>query len=290
VVRLALISDIHGNCVALDAVLADLPGRAVEEVVCLGDVAAGGPQPHEVIARLRGLGCRVVRGNADGWLLAGLPPGRSNERRRLSEVVAWARDRLATEERDYLAALPATLRIAAGGLDLFCFHGSPRFDTDSLLPTTPAVELDRLLADAPAARVFAAGHTHLQMLRAHRAAVLVNPGSVGLPWVRCRRATRRCRPGPSFSDARLSDLIGISQYGVVYTGKKKKIAEHGGDNPQDRDVALVVSGNPISDTGDVVSTPVETTQIAPTILQLLGLNPNALRAVQLQHTQTLPIG
>jgi putative phosphoesterase len=181
VVRLALISDIHGNCVALDAVLADLPRRAVEEVVCLGDVAAGGPQPHEVIARLRGLGCQVVRGNPDGWLLAGLPPGRSDETRRLSEVVAWARDRLATEERDYLAALPATLRIAAGGLDLFCFHGSPRFDTDSVLPTTPAVELDRLLADAPTARVFAAGHTHLQMLRPHRAAVLVNPGSVGLP-------------------------------------------------------------------------------------------------------------
>jgi hypothetical protein len=96
--------------------------------------------------------------------------------------------------------------------------------------------------------------------------------------------------GVPFSDTRVPDLIGISQYGVVYTGKKKKIAEHGGDNPQDRDVALVVSGNPIADAGDVMSTPVETTQIAPTILQLLGLDPNALHAVQLQHTQTLPIG
>jgi putative phosphoesterase len=181
VVRLALISDIHGNRVALDAVLADLAGRAVEEVVCLGDIAAGGPQPREVIARLRELRCQVVRGNADDWLLAGLPPGRSGETRRLMDVVAWARDRLTASDCDYLAALPATLGVTAGELDLFCFHGSPGASTDSVLPTTPAAELDRLLADVPAARVFASGHTHLQMLRSHRAALLVNPGSIGLP-------------------------------------------------------------------------------------------------------------
>lgn len=179
-IRVALISDIHGNCVALDAVLADLAGRAVDEVVCLGDVAAGGPQPREVIARVRELGCQVVRGNADGWLLAGLPPGRSDETRRLSEVVAWTRGRLAKADFDYLAALPAMLRVATGELDLLCFHGSPCADTDSLLPTTPTAELDRLLANAPSAHLFAAGHTHLQMLRPHREALLVNPGSVGL--------------------------------------------------------------------------------------------------------------
>jgi predicted phosphodiesterase len=77
---LALISDIHGNAVALDAVLADLTRRGADEVICLGDVAAGGPQPREVIARLRELDCQAIRGNADGWLLDGLPAGRSDER------------------------------------------------------------------------------------------------------------------------------------------------------------------------------------------------------------------
>ena len=81
----------------------------------------------------------------------------------------------------------------------------------------------------------------------------------------------------------------ISQVGVVYTGKKKKIAEHGGDNPQDRDVALVVSGNPIENAGDTNGSSVETTQIAPTILQLLGLDPNALQAVQIEDTTALPL-
>jgi hypothetical protein len=60
--------------------------RGVEEIVCLGDLAAGGPQPHEVIATVRELGCQVVRGNADRWLLEGLPPGRSAETRRLGDV------------------------------------------------------------------------------------------------------------------------------------------------------------------------------------------------------------
>src|SRR6266542_6005372 len=107
--QLALISDIHGNGIALDTVLADLARHDVEQIVCLGDVAAGGPQPHAVIARLRELGCRTVRGNADGWLVDGLPPGRTEETRRLSQLVEWARARLAPEELDYLAKLPPTL-------------------------------------------------------------------------------------------------------------------------------------------------------------------------------------
>jgi hypothetical protein len=71
--RIALISDIHGNAVALEAVLDDLAGRRAAELVCLADVAAGGPLPREALARLPELGCPVVLGNADGWLLEGVP-------------------------------------------------------------------------------------------------------------------------------------------------------------------------------------------------------------------------
>jgi predicted phosphodiesterase len=178
---LALISDIHGNAVALNAVLADLARRDVDELVCLGDIAAGGPQPREVIARVRGLQCECVRGNGEGWLLEGLPQGRSGATRRLDEAVEWARAQLASEDLEYLASLPATLSCAAGGLTLFCFHGSPRADIDVLLATTPEAELDERFADAPAVAVLAGGHTHLQLLRPYRRSLLVNPGSVGLP-------------------------------------------------------------------------------------------------------------
>ncbi|MDQ6807257.1 MAG: alkaline phosphatase family protein [Actinomycetota bacterium] len=90
-------------------------------------------------------------------------------------------------------------------------------------------------------------------------------------------------------DPRVPDLFGISKYGVVYTGKQGKIAEHGGANPQDRNVPIVVSGDPLAKHG-LISAAVETTQIAPTILQLLGLDPSALRSVQIEHTAVLPLG
>jgi hypothetical protein len=95
--------------------------------------------------------------------------------------------------------------------------------------------------------------------------------------------------GVPTGDARVPDVFGIAQYGVVYTGKQGKIAEHGGANPQDRDVPLVVSGASVRH-HQVIGGAVETTQIAPTILKLLGLDPNALQAVQIERTGVLPLG
>jgi hypothetical protein len=91
--------------------------------------------------------------------------------------------------------------------------------------------------------------------------------------------------GTTSADPRVPDLIGVVQHGVVYTGKTAKIAEHGGDDPQDRHVPLVVSGPGIPHGQRTML--VETTQIAPTILGLLGLNPRSLQAVRLEHTRGL---
>ena len=88
-------------------------------------------------------------------------------------------------------------------------------------------------------------------------------------------------------DPRVPDVFGIAQVGVVYTGHKSKIAEHGGANPQDRDVPLVVWRSGIDH--QVSGRTVETTQIAPTILKLLGLDPQFLQAVQIEHTPVLPL-
>jgi hypothetical protein len=89
-------------------------------------------------------------------------------------------------------------------------------------------------------------------------------------------------------DARVPDIFGIAQYGVVYTGGTKKIAEHGGAHADDLNVPLVISGANVPNLV-VDSAPVETKQIAPTILDLLGLDPNALVAVDKEHTAALPV-
>jgi Type I phosphodiesterase / nucleotide pyrophosphatase len=93
--------------------------------------------------------------------------------------------------------------------------------------------------------------------------------------------------GVPHSDPRVPDIIGISQHGVVYTGGKAKIAEHGGADRQDRNVPILLV-LPGLDHGHVSGADVETTQIAPTILSLLGLNPFDLQAVQIEHTRVLP--
>lgn len=93
--------------------------------------------------------------------------------------------------------------------------------------------------------------------------------------------------GVPVSDPRHPDVLGIVQHGVVYTGGQSKIAEHGGDDPQDRNLPILVV-SPTEWHGASIGAPVETTQIAPTILQLLGLNPGELQAVQIQHTRSLP--
>jgi predicted AlkP superfamily pyrophosphatase or phosphodiesterase len=92
--------------------------------------------------------------------------------------------------------------------------------------------------------------------------------------------------GAPVGDSHAPDLFGVVQPGVVYTGGVKKIAEHGGATSDDRAVALVVSGAGVGH--HVESAPVQTTQIAPTILRLLGLNPNALQAVRANHVPVLP--
>jgi hypothetical protein len=92
--------------------------------------------------------------------------------------------------------------------------------------------------------------------------------------------------GVSYSDPHHPDVFGIAQVGTIYT-TGSKIAEHGGDNPGDRDVPLVVYAPGTVQPGQS-STRVETTQVAPTILKLLGLSPNSLQAVQQEGTQVLP--
>lgn len=178
--QVAVISDIHGNGVALDAVLADLARRRVVQVVCLGDIAVGGPQPQQTVQRFQKIGCPVVSGNADAWMLE-LEPAETDDTRggRIAAIGMWCAAQVAAPERAYLRSLPPTVSVDLGeGKLLLCYHGSPRSYHEGILPTTPAERLDEFISSREAA-VFAGGHTHRPMLRRHGDALVVNPGSVG---------------------------------------------------------------------------------------------------------------
>ena len=128
--RVAIISDIHGNCVAFDTVLAELRRHPTDKIVCLGDAVQGGPQPSEVVSRLRALACPVVLGNADAWLLTGEETGKEQippeRRRKLDEVRAWSLAQLSADDRAFIGRFQPTVTLPLDrGRSLLCFHGSP---------------------------------------------------------------------------------------------------------------------------------------------------------------------
>lgn len=167
--------------VALSAVLERIQSERVDRLVCLGDVATLGPAPARVIETLAELGCPCILGNHDDFLLdADLISGYT-EIPVIVAAVDACRAGLGVAELDFLRTFRSTLDLDMDGATLSLFHGSPRSHMEDLLATTPAEELDRALGDRRAP-IMAGGHTHLQMLRQHRGMLLVNPGSLGLPF------------------------------------------------------------------------------------------------------------
>lgn len=180
--RIALISDLHANMVALEAVLADAAQVGFDRIICLGDVATLGPEPEAMLARLQALDCLCIRGNHDDFLLDPALIHRYTEAEIVVEAVSWCQERTTDAHRDYLASFVSHARVPLGdGSELFVFHGTPRSNMEELLATTPPALLSEMLGEHTAL-VMACGHTHIQMLRQHRGTLIINPGSVGMPF------------------------------------------------------------------------------------------------------------
>ena len=169
----ALISDIHGNARALEAVLVELERFGIDDGIVLGDVAQGGDEPAAVLDRLAGLGWPVILGNADHLLLE--VPEDTNEviTAELLERREWTLSLLREHHLDQIRSFHMTY--ARDGV--LAFHGSPRHFEDVLLPDTEDLSPWQVKGYA----LLAGGHTHFQWTRRLEDAVYVNPGSVGLP-------------------------------------------------------------------------------------------------------------
>ncbi len=188
---LALVSDIHGNDVALAAVVAELERLGIERAICLGDAVQGGPQPAEVLDRLAALGWPVVLGNSDDLLLRVPESSTEPVTARQLEVRAWSLSRLEPGRLEQIASWPTTIDVELeGGLELRAFHGSPTSYEHVVLPETPDGAAEQLFGGS-GVDVLAGGHTHLQWARWIDGALYVNPGSVGAPYDRHEPADER---------------------------------------------------------------------------------------------------
>ena len=205
--RLALISDIHGNLTALEAVLADIERHKAERIVCLGDVAQEGPQPVAVIHRLRNLDIPVVKGNTDDWLVNPKPKKAKSEKERKEMAIGqWVRAQLTDRELALMQDYAQTLTFDLGGASMLCYHGSPLSCEHRIRPTTPAKRLKELF-DGRNEALFAGGHTHEAMIRCFGPSLILNPGSVGAPVVE-RRASNEDDYYPSWAEYALVEASG----------------------------------------------------------------------------------
>jgi putative phosphoesterase len=180
--RLAIISDIHGNLVALEAVLADIAQQDCDQIICLGDVVEDGPSPRECLHRIFDLGCETVMGNTDERMLKfhGQTPDSSVESVSYQRNF-WSANQLDDDDCELIKTFKPFLKLELGGLDLIAYHGSPQSNTDPIVQSTTSAELEIFFADHNA-DLFVGGHTHRPFCINHFEARVMNPGSVGLPY------------------------------------------------------------------------------------------------------------
>jgi predicted phosphodiesterase len=183
--RWAVLSDIHGNLPALEAVLAVLESEGIGQAVQLGDALSGPLWPAETADRLIALGWPAIAGNHERQLLS-LP----RERQGASD--AYAAERLDDAQRDWLRSLPPTRWLTP---EIFCCHGTPTSDLTYFMDTVmPDLGVNGSTGVRPAsagelaerlgpvrAPVVLCGHTHLPRIASAAGCLLVNPGSVGVP-------------------------------------------------------------------------------------------------------------
>ena len=181
-----MLADVHGVLPALEAVLAEEDVLAADVIVLAGDIASG-PQPVETLDLLTELGERAVwvRGNADRELVE-MAQG-AFDREAPDAVSPWAAEQLRADQVELLAGLPTTVTI---GHTVFC-HATPRDDEEMVLVDSPisrwATVFDGLPADV---HTIVCGHTHMPFARQVDRRLVVNAGSVGMPYG---------APGPSWA-------------------------------------------------------------------------------------------
>jgi putative phosphoesterase len=170
-VRVAAISDIHGNLPALEAVLAEIASEGIDGIVVVGDTISG-PWPAEVFDRLDAVGAKHVRGNADRLALGGGE----------GDIGDWSAERLG-DRRAAVADWPLTLQLAVEGLgEVLVCHSTPTSDEPIYTRVTPDEEIAELFAGVDA-DVVLCGHTHVQYDRVLRNGLrIVNPGSIGMAY------------------------------------------------------------------------------------------------------------
>lgn len=181
--KLAFISDIHGNAIALDAVLKDIKEKNIDKVFVLGDICYRGPEPQRALDLVRELDCEVIKGNADEWVVRGVQKGEVPDHafELMNKERDWIVSHLSDESVEYLRELPSQLNFEVEGVRIHAFHATP----DSLFDLVPSDASDERVLEnlvTEEADLYIYAHIHKPYIRFINGKCIINIGSVGLPF------------------------------------------------------------------------------------------------------------
>lgn len=183
--NIAVISDIHGNVIALEAVLHDIMCREADLIFCLGDLVGYGAFPNEVIEVIRRNRIPTIMGNYDDGVGYDREEcGCAYKDPRMAELgrvsLAWTKTQVTSENKSYLQGLLHRLEFTLYNQQVLLVHGSPRRLNEYLFEDRPDESLLRIMT-AENATFLCCGHTHLPYVKNLNRRFLINPGSVGKP-------------------------------------------------------------------------------------------------------------
>jgi putative phosphoesterase len=181
----AVITDIHANLPALQAVLERIDELGIEDIYCGGDLVGYGPHPNEVCALIAERAIPTIYGNYDYAIARDLDDCgcayiTPQDRELGQRSVEWTLAHTGQPAKDFMRELPFDLRFAVGTTDVHLVHGSPRKVNEYLFEDKPARLYERLAA-AETDRVLVFGHTHKPWVHEYGDVLFVNCGSVGKP-------------------------------------------------------------------------------------------------------------
>ncbi|UOE92279.1 metallophosphoesterase family protein [Alkalihalobacillus sp. LMS39] len=183
--KYAFISDIHGNAVALEAVIQSIKEQNVDKVFVLGDICFRGPEPKRSLELVHSIASGIIKGNADEWIVRGVAEGEvpSHVVDIMNKERDWTVSQLQNSDIKQLAALPLDVTISLlNHTQIHAFHATPSSLFDVVLPDTQQSVLKEKMMGHNEASIYLYGHIHLPYIRYFEGKSIANLGSVGLPF------------------------------------------------------------------------------------------------------------
>ncbi len=189
--KIAVLSDIHGNGIALNRVISDMKKQNINKAIILGDVVMKGPMPRKVMEELKELNILAwIKGNTDEWfkeVTEDFKPKTNNEKE-LYEYYKYAETKLTEEDKEFISNLPVISSLIINDLKILCVHGTPQSIVEAIDGSVPIEEIKEIIKDVKE-DIILCGHSHCSFIGEVEGKKIFNVGSIGIPFDKDNRAS-----------------------------------------------------------------------------------------------------